>query len=127
MSEVEEPVAQEGDLERCRLVSLPSGGVVRIRSEVEPTGESLAAVDDLMQAAARHTERMAALNPPDDGAAALWSRIAAVCNRELLLLSQAAPQMGIKRSVAFRIWNGRMPSADDLARIEAWLREHEGT
>lgn len=100
----------------CRPVVLPSGQTVVIRSEVEPTGESLAAVKDIMAAALRLAQER---SRPDPGAEALWSRVAAA--RGDRTLRECAHEAGVKFSVLFRVGQGRMPPTEDLARIEAWL------
>lgn len=103
--------------DECRRVTLPSGETIRLRSTQAPTGDALAALEEVVSAA----RQMAASMPVDDGAAELWARLDAARTRNCLSLGDAAQQAGVKFSTLFRIGQGRMPGAADLAAVERWL------
>jgi predicted polyphosphate/ATP-dependent NAD kinase len=105
--------------DECRRVTLPSGETIRLRSTQAPTGEALAALEEVVTAA----KRMAASMPVDDGAEALWARIETVRLRDGLTLREIGRQAGVRFSVLFRIGQGRMPDADDSASIGRWLTD----
>lgn len=104
----------------CRPVTLPSGETVRVRGAREMTGLEAAALGELVDAARR---KMAAENPPEPGSAALYERIRARCDTFDLSLRDAAREAGVRFSTLFRVGQGIMPGADDLAAIEAWLSQ----
>lgn len=106
--------------DECREIHLPSGPI-RLRSERAPTGEDLAALEEIVSAA----KRLAAARPVDDGAAELWARIDAVGQRGESTRRDVAEQVGVRFSTMVRIAQGRMPDAADLAAIETWLTDAE--
>lgn len=109
--------------DECRPVTLPSGETIRLRCAAEPAGEALAMVGEIVEAARR---KYAAEHVDDPGAPQLWARIDAVLDTGLSLRGLARA-IELPFSVLFRIGQGRMPAAGDLARIEAWLDSFEPT
>lgn len=107
-----------GGGDRCRDVPLPSGETIRVRGRGGLGPAGVAALGELVEAA----RRKAAQNPPDEGTAALYERIEAALDRQSVSpLRDAAKQAGVKFSALFKIGQGRMPGAVDLAAIEKWL------
>lgn len=106
--------------DECREVTLPSGEPIRVRGAGEMSPEAVAALGELVDAA----RRMAAEQPVDDGAPELWVRLDAARTPDCLSLRDVAQQVGVRFSTLFRIGQGRMPVDVDLARISAWLKEH---
>jgi hypothetical protein len=102
----------------CRPVVLASGETVPVLGGRELSPQGAAALGELVEA----VRAMAPL--PDVGADELWARIGAA--RGDRYLTEIARQAGVKRSVLFRIGQGRMPDGDDLAAIEAWLEAADG-
>jgi len=105
--------------DECRPVALPSGEVIRVRGcgGLGPAG--VAALAELVEA----VRVKAAENPPDPGTGVLHERIEAA--RGPLNWRQVAALAGVGFSTLFRIGQGRMPGAADLARIETWLAVRE--
>lgn len=104
----------------CRPVTLESGGTVPVLGAEPLSPQGVAALAEVIDAA---LAKAAAENPPDDGAAELRARIEAV--RGDRSLRECARLVGVRFSVLFRIGQGRMPGAQDLAKIEAWLQGAE--
>lgn len=100
----------------CRPVTLASGETIPVLGGEPMSAEGVAALGELVDVV---RAKMAAENPPDEGAPALWWRIKIARGRRSL--RQVAGESGVRFAVLFRIGQGRMPDADDLARIEAWL------
>lgn len=108
--------------DECRPVTLPSGEVIRVRGRGGLGPAGVAALGELVDAARRlDAER----NPPDVGARELWARLEAA--RGDLPLRECARLAGVRFSALFRIGQGRMPGAKDLAAIEVWLTTHNET
>lgn len=110
-------------LDACRPVTLPSGEPIRVRASGPMSPEAVAAVGQIVDAA---RAKFAAEHPSDPGADALWSRLDAVRAVRGLTLRQVGAECGVRFSTLFRIGQGRMPDAADLASIEAWLTAAEG-
>jgi hypothetical protein len=109
-----------GDRDECREVTPPSGEPIRVRGAGEMSPEAVAALGEIVDAA----RRMAAEQPVDDGAPELWGRLDAARESDCLSLRDVARQAGVRFSTLFRIGQGYMPVDADLARINAWLKEH---
>lgn len=103
--------------DECREVTLPSGEPIRVRGAGEMSPEAVAALGEIVDAA----RRMAAEQPVDDGARELWARLDAARKSDCLSLRDVARQAGVRFSTLFRVGQGRMPSAEELAAIERWL------
>lgn len=103
------------DRDECRPVTLPSGETLPVLGGREPDAREVAALGDVVDAARR------LMPDPDPGAPELWGRVDAARVREVLFLREIGWQAGVRASVLFRLRQGRMPGAQDLAAIEAWL------
>lgn len=110
------------DRDECRPVTLPSGETIRVRGRGGLGPAGVAALGELVEAVRR---KAAAENLPDLGAPELYERIEAA--RGELPLREAARAASVRFSVLFRIGQGRMPGANDLAAIEAWLARAEAS
>jgi len=108
--------------DECRPVTLPSGETIPVLGGRDPSPAGVAALGVLVEAVRR---KAAAERPPDDGAAELHARIEAA--RGGRTLRDVAAEAGVRFSGLFRIGQGRMPGADDLAAVEAWLASQETT
>lgn len=109
--------------DECRPVTLPSGETIPVLGSEPLSPQGAAAIRELVEVV---RAKMAAENPPDLGAADLYVRVRAAWDRGALWASrrpayETAKQAGVKLSVLTRLANGRMPDAEDLARIEEWL------
>jgi hypothetical protein len=99
----------------CRPVTLPSGETIPVLGGRAPDAREAEMIGQAVDAA----RRLAAQNPPEPGSEALYARIEAA--RGQRSLRGAGQEMGVRFTVLFRIGQGRMPDAVDLAAIEAWL------
>jgi len=105
--------------DECRPEMLPSGEVIRVRGARPFSEAERKSLGELVEAARRR------MPPPNPGALELHERIvAALAGLEISRRIELAPMIGVKYSVLGRIPQGRMPDADDLAKIETWLAEH---
>jgi|GEM_PF-5313442 len=109
--------------DECRPVTLLSGETIPVLGARELSPAGVAAMGELVEAVRR---KAAAENPPDPDAAALWARIDTARHAAGLSLREVSGLCGVKFSVLFRTAQGRMPGADDLAAIEAWLAANGG-
>jgi hypothetical protein len=101
--------------DECRPVTLPSGETIPVLGGREPDAREAAALGDVVDAVRR------LMPDPDPGAPDLWARVDAARVREVLFLREIGWQAGVRASVLFRLRQGRMPCAEDLAKVEAWL------
>lgn len=101
--------------DECRPMTLASGETIPVLGGEPLSPEGVAALGQLVEA----VRAKAAENPPDEGSDVLYARIEAACGG--LNWRQVAARAGVRFSVLFRIGQGRMPGAGDLAAIEAWL------
>ena len=99
----------------CRPVTLPSGEVVPVLGGREPDAQETAMIGEVVDA----TRRLAAQNPPEPGSEALYARIEVASGE--LSWHEVARAVGVRFSTLFRIGQGRMPGAVELAAIERWL------
>jgi hypothetical protein len=99
----------------CRPVALPSGETIPVLGGREPDEREAEMIGEVVDA----VRRLAAQNPPEPGCEALYARIEAA--RGPLNWRQVAAEAGVKFSVLFRVGQGRMPGAVELAAIETWL------
>ncbi len=110
-----------GRRDECRLVTLPSGETVPVFGSESMSPEGAAALGELVDVV---RAKMAAENPENPLATALYLRCEAVRNDRVMFWSEAAREAGVRFSVMTRLANGRMPGPEDLARIEAWLETY---
>lgn len=87
--------------------------------------ESTAALGTVVAAA---RAKMAAEHPPNPAAEALCARLRATLDARGIGLRDAAREAGVRFSTLFRVGQGYMPGASDMAAIEAWLgnQDNEG-
>lgn len=115
------PVGSGAGGDECRPVTLPSGETIAVLGGRELSPAGVAAMGELVEA----VRRKAAENTPDPDAAALWARIDTARRAADLSLREMAGLTGVTFKTLFRTAQGRMPCADDLAAVEAWLTERE--
>lgn len=104
--------------DECREVTLPSGESIRVRAAGEMSPEVVAALGEIVDAARR---MHAAEHPPNPATEALWARLTVCLDARGVRLRDAATEAGVRFSVLFRIGQGYLPDAADLASIERWL------
>lgn len=100
-------------------MTLPSGEVIRVRGRGVPSPAVVAALGELTAVA------RASMPGPEDGAPELYSRLdgaRAACG---LLWRGVAREAGVRPSTLFRLGQGRMPGAEDLAALTAWFNREE--
>lgn len=105
-------------VDSCRPVLLPSGETIRVRGAGPMGPEAVAALGEVVAAA---RAKMAAEQPPNPAAEALWGRLGAVLDTRGIGLRGAAREAGVRLSTLFRIGQGYMPDDHDLAAIDLWL------